>query len=209
MNNPQTSGSAASPLSHAQPVDPEWEAAQQDVIKPFVIASHADLAAVKAGLRSEPQLANARLYLFDEAPIEAAAHVGRADIAHYLLGSGAPLTVHAAAMLGLRPTLEAYLQRDASLATRPGAHGIPMMFHAALSGDIEVCELLAGYSGNHDYSAALHAAVHRNRLPLAQWLLDRGATLDALDYLQRTPLAAAEALGQAEMAALLRSAGAT
>jgi uncharacterized protein len=205
---PETNGSAALALSHSFTVDPQWEADNQETIGELVRAAHGDLDFVRARLAAEPWLANARFYQFDEAPIEAASHMGRPDIAQYLLGCGAPLTVHCAAMLGQRETLAAYLQRDAALATRPGAHGIPMMFHAAFSGDTQLTQLLVDHDGGRDYTPALHAAAWKDRPAMATWLIDHGAELNKPDFQGRTPLALAVELGNTEVEAVLRAAGA-
>lgn len=201
---PKTLGSAASALSQPLLVDPEWEAAQQEtLIRPYVIACHRDLDEARAGLRNEPRLANARLYAFDEAPIEAASHMGRPDIAYLLLGSGAPLTVHCAVMLGLADVAAAYLDRDAGLAVSPGAHGIAMMFHAALSGNIAVAELLQARGGGQDYSEALHAAAMQDDPAMASWLIAQGADLSFRDKQDRTPLERATAEGATAILPLL------
>jgi ankyrin repeat protein len=207
-DTPATSGSAALPLSLPTVVDPEWEAARQELIGPFVIACHGDLDAVKAGLAAEPRLSNARFFKFDEAPIEAAAHMGRADIAHWLLGSGAPLTIHSAVMLGLRDVAAAYLTREPALAMRPGAHGIAMMYHAAYSGDTAVTQLLVDHGGGRDYGEALHAAIVLDRVEMVRWLIAQGAEIGYPNFREQTPLAVAEQLGHAGIAALLRGAGA-
>jgi hypothetical protein len=133
--------------------------------------------------------------------------MGRRDIAELLLGSGAPLTVHAAAMLGMHGTVEAYLQRDPSLAARPGAHGISMLFHAALSGEPEMVEQVAHAAAPDDFGHALHAAVMARSLPVALWLVNRGPALNVPDFQQRTPLQRADERGLIEIAELLRRAG--
>ena len=204
----ETAGSAALPLSQTLSVDPEWEQANQESIGELVRAAHVDLPTVKARVAAEPRLANARFMQFDEAPIEAASHMGRPDIAHYLLGCGAPLTMHCAVMLGLYETAEAYLRRDKSLAIKPGAHGISMMFHAAFSGDTAVTQLLVDNGGAQDFTPALHAAAWKNRPTMVSWLIEHGAELNRPDFKDRTPLAVAIEMGSTDAEAVLRAAGA-
>lgn len=204
-----SAGSAELSLSHSFTVDPQWEADNQGMIKELVIAAHGDLDFVKERISAEPRLANARFHQFDEAPIEAASHMGRTDIAHYLLGSGAPLTIHCAVMLGLRETAEAYLRRDKTLAVKPGAHGIPIMFHAAFSGDVAVTQLLVDNGGGQDFTPALHAAAWKDRPEMVTWLIEHGAALNGADFKGRTPLGVAVEMESSKAEAILRTAGAS
>lgn len=117
------------------------------LVQEFVGKSHADLDGVKELLLREPALINSA---WDwgggdwETGLGAAAHMGRKDIATYLLQHGARLDLFAAAMLGnldiVRTTLEAY--PDAM--DTPGPHGIPLIAHALAGGNdaIEVYEYL-------------------------------------------------------------------
>lgn len=107
------------------------------LVQEFVGVAHGDFDRVKALLAQEPALANAA---WDwgagdwETGLGAAAHMGRADIAEYLLANGARIDLFAAAMLGrlaiVRAALEAY---PAALHT-PGPHGIPLLTHAKAGG---------------------------------------------------------------------------
>lgn len=117
------------------------------LVQNFVGKSHADLDAVKELLMREPALINSA---WDwgggdwETGLGAAAHMGRRDIASYLLEHGARLDLFAAAMLGnldiVKSTLEAY--PDAM--DIPGPHGIPLIAHAQAGGNeaIRVYEFL-------------------------------------------------------------------
>lgn len=121
------------------------------LVQEFVGKSHADLDGIKELLLREPALINSA---WDwgggdwETGLGAAAHMGRRDIATYLLQHGARLDLFAAAMLGnldiVRTTLEAY--PDAM--DTPGPHGIPLIAHALAGGNdaIEVYEYLKARS---------------------------------------------------------------
>ena len=121
------------------------------LVQEFVGKSHADLDGIKELLLREPALINSA---WDwgggdwETGLGAAAHMGRRDIATYLLQHGARLDLFAAAMLGnldiVRTTLEAYPD---ALDT-PGPHGIPLIAHAQAGGKeaIEVYEYLKSRS---------------------------------------------------------------
>ncbi|MEZ5336794.1 MAG: hypothetical protein R3F46_00890 [bacterium] len=156
-------------------VDPDWEAANQELISGFVGPCHFSLEQVREQLAREPRLVNARNRSTDEAGIEAASHVANRGIAEFLLGSGAPYTVHCAVMLGQLEGLRGFLMRDPGLAARPGAHGIPMMFHAAISGSVDIAELLVEHGGGQDYDWALGGATGWHQPEMTVWLLEQGA----------------------------------
>jgi hypothetical protein len=116
-------------------------------VESFVAKAHGDLDGVRALIGDEPALVNAT---WDwgggdfETALGAAAHMGRRDIALFLLEHGARMDVFAAAMLGeveiVRAVLDAYPEaRDV-----PGPHGIPLVEHARAGGEDarEVLELL-------------------------------------------------------------------
>jgi hypothetical protein len=114
-------------------------------VQAFVGNGHGDLDAVRAALESEPQLVNAA---WDwgggdwETGLGAAAHMGRRDIALFLLEHGARLDVFAAAMLGYADVVRHMLDAFPGLAETPGPHGIPLIVHAQAGGD-EAREVVA------------------------------------------------------------------
>jgi hypothetical protein len=121
------------------------------LIQDFVGKSHADMDGVKELLMQEPALVNSA---WDwgggdwETGLGAAAHMGRRDIATYLLEHGARLDLFAATMLGnldiVRSTIEAYPAAIDIL----GPHGIPLIAHAQAGGTeaIHVYEYLKSRS---------------------------------------------------------------
>jgi hypothetical protein len=122
------------------PLDPQ-------VVQAFVANAHGDLDAVRDALDAEPALVNAT---WDwgggdfETGLGAAAHMGRRDIALFLLERGARLDVFAAAMLGYRDVVAAAIEANPAVANASGPHGIPLLAHAKAGGDAarEVVELL-------------------------------------------------------------------
>ena len=182
----------------------------QEVIDEIVRMSHGNLNRVRELVDLHPGLVNARAS-WNEAPIEAAAHCGQQEIAELLLSAGADLDICTAAMLGDTGRVSDFLQQNPGLAHATGAHGIPVLFFAAMSGDRGIAELLhrhgasvnAGEGGN----MPLHAAAafgHRN---MAEWLIANGAKIDAPSYNGRTPLALAIDRGHHDVAELLRQHG--
>ncbi len=118
------------------------EDVSQELVGQFVGAAHGDEATVRSLLAAHPQLLNERYAQFNETALEAASHMGRRSIAEHLLACGAPLTICAAAMLGRADDVAMFLRNDPMLANSAGAHGIPLFFNAALSGNTEITQLL-------------------------------------------------------------------
>jgi hypothetical protein len=114
-------------------------------VQAFVRNAHGDLDAVRAALEDEPQLVNAA---WDwgggdwETGLGGAAHMGRRDIALFLLEHGARLDLFAAAMLGYADVVRHMLDAIPALAETPGPHGIPLIAHARAGGD-EAGEVVA------------------------------------------------------------------
>lgn len=108
------------------------------LVQEFVSKSHADLDAVKELLGREPGLVNSA---WDwgggdwETGLGAAAHMGRRDIARYLLGNGARLDLFAAAMLGNLNIVKVTLETYPDALHTPGPHGIPLIVHAQAGGN--------------------------------------------------------------------------
>ena len=183
-----------------------------ETIKEFVIAAHGDVDKVQAMLAEDPRLLNLE---FDWGPggredgLAAAAHMGHRAIAEYLLAQGAPATICAVAMLGERDQVESFLQGDGSLANARGAHGIPVLFHAAMSGQVPLAELLQAYGCNEGYNHALHGAIAFGHTAMVAWLLSHGVTdVDVPDFQNQTPLQRATAMQHLAIVDLLRQHGA-
>ena len=70
-----------------------------------------------------------------ETGLGAAAHVGRRDIALFLLDSGARLDVFAAAMLGYLDVVQAAVAARPDVVHVAGPHGIPLIAHAKAGGE--------------------------------------------------------------------------
>jgi hypothetical protein len=109
-----------------------------ELVHEFVAKAHGDLDAVREFLASEPALLNAA---WDwgggdwETGLGAAAHMGRRDIALFLLDHGARVDVFAAAMLGETEVVRAMLTAWPELRDARGPHGIPLLDHAKAGGD--------------------------------------------------------------------------
>ncbi len=186
---------------------------QPDPIREFILASHFQLDKVKAMLDENPALLRAA-YQWGENDFEdglgAAAHVGNRAITEFFLSQGVPSTICVAAMLGRLDEVKAYLDQDPALVNARGTHGISLMFHAAMSGKLDLVDLLYARGCTEGYDAALHGAINFGHTEMVAWLLDHGATrLDVPNFQGKTPLERAEEEGLSEIADLLRARGAT
>lgn len=186
----------------------------QDMVREFVIAAHSDLDKVKAMLAQNPALLLAQ-YAWGENDFEdglgAASHVGNRAIAEFFLAQGAPLNICTAAMLGRMEDVSVFLRLDASLANAHGAHGIPVMFFAAMGGNTIISAMLQGSGCNEGFSFALHGAIAFGQKEMVVWLLGHGAKddLTVKNYENKTPLMKATELGYSEIVDVLQKAGAT
>jgi len=119
----------------------------KELVAEFVLKSHGDLGVVKQLVEREPEIVNAARDWGGgdwETGLGAAAHVGRRDIAEYLLEHGARMDVFAAAMLGEVEIVRAMLEAQPELREAGGPHGIPLVAHAEAGGEraAPVLELL-------------------------------------------------------------------
>ena len=109
------------------------------LVQDFVRAAHGNLERVTALVAEHPTLVNA---VWDwgggdwESGLGAAAHTGRREIAEFLLARGARMDVFAAAMLGHLDLVRAHLAAMPNALTAPGPHGIPLLTHAKMGGEM-------------------------------------------------------------------------
>lgn len=162
-----------------------------DPLRQFVIFAHFNLEGVKQGLTDHPDWLEAEYDWGEgngtETPLGAAAHVGNVAIARYLLEQGATITPAAAAMLGDKPALDALIDLDPANANQAGAHGIPMLAHAAFSGDVALLDHLVSRGTRLEgvSSAMLNAATF-GHTEVVRWALAHGAAPDAKNYQDKT-----------------------
>ncbi len=183
-----------------------------DQIRAFVLAGHSNLEQVQSMLAECPALLDAAYEWKEndrETAIQAAAHIGNVAIAEYLLAQGAPLAICTAAMLGRRADVERMVLADPQQISAVGAHGIPLLAHAALSGDRELIQWLVRRGAHDGMSAALHNAVSKGHAELTRWLLENGnPDLSMRNFQGQTPLQVAHARGFDTIAHLLHDHGA-
>lgn len=112
-------------------------ALEAKLVQEFVSVAHSDLNRVKELLAQEPALVNAT---WDwgggdfEMAIGGAGHMGRKDIALWLLEQGGRMDIFVAAMLGRRDIVEPTLKAFPHLVQSKGPHGISLLRHAKAGG---------------------------------------------------------------------------
>jgi ankyrin repeat protein len=77
-------------------------------------------------------------------------------------------------MLGRTRDVDQLLHENPDLIHTTGAHGIPLLTHAAFSGNIALIQLLSQYGAHTGFSAALHNAVSKGHEAMARWCLENG-----------------------------------
>jgi hypothetical protein len=114
-------------------------ALESSLVEEFVRVAHSDLERTRELLEQEPGLVNSS---WDwgggdfETALGSASHMGRPDIANYLLENGARLDLFAAAMLGKLDIVRAALSIYPDAINIPGPHGIPLLHHAKFGGEV-------------------------------------------------------------------------
>jgi hypothetical protein len=155
---PGSSPSGSAPMASPESADnvpdfPEHHAQfDRARVKRFVIAGHVNLPAVKAMLAEEPHLINGAIDWGNgdfETALGGASHMGRRDIAEYLLEHDARMDIFAATMLGQLQIVKAAVAAFPDIVHVPGPHGIPLIVHAEKGGAAakDVLEFLRPLAG--------------------------------------------------------------
>lgn len=184
-------------------------ALDQELVGQFVGNAHGNFDVVKQMLKENPELLNAVWEEFNETAIQAATQTGQREIVEYLLAQGAPMDICAAAMLGDEARVAEFLKQDPSLANAKGSHDWPVLYHAALSGNPRVADLLklAG-GGEEGKEFAMHAAVRSGNPEMVNWLLANGIQdVNMPNFENKTPLTVALESGYFDIADMLQSEG--
>ena len=140
-----------------------------------------------------------------ETAVQAAAQVGSANVAQFLLKQGAPLEICTAAMLGMRDEVERRLNDDPKNANATGAHGIPLLPHAVWSDNPRLVQLVFERGAKSGATLALHNAITRGNYEIIDWLLEKaGPDIRAKNFQGKTPLEIATERKNERVVELLR-----
>jgi ankyrin repeat protein len=200
------------PFDNEQLVQTQQQPPSTEQIREFVIAGHGNLEKVRQMLAANPKLLNAS-YRWNEndteTAIQAAAQVGSANVAEFLLKQGAPLEICTAAMLGMRDYVVRRLNADPQNANATGAHGIPLLPHAVWSNDPLLVQLVFEKGAKSGATLALHNAVSRDNYEIVEWLVDNaGPDIRAKNFQGKTPLTVATERNNDKIVTLLKKHGA-
>jgi uncharacterized protein len=145
------------------------------IIKEFVIAGHGNLEKIKTMLLEYPEILNMAFEWREgdfETALQAASHVGNAEIALFLLSQGAKLEITTAAMLGDVVALKNFLASDPDLIHHQGAHGISLLTHAVMSENPVLIRDLIAKGAIEGSSMALNIAVDIGQFEVTKVLLE-------------------------------------
>lgn len=196
---------------------PNLSDVSQELQSQVTSSSHMKFDEVKKLVGPDPRLSFS-VSSDDELAIEASAHLGSLQIIRFHLDQGSPLSLPTAAALGDLDFIKFLLDADPTLVHERGAHDFPVMFYTAFGKDtLDAAELLHERGANVDQQSlgntTLHWCVRRNRVELAEWLLNKGADPNQLGYLWNragdTPLGLARDGKRKTMVELLKKHGAS
>jgi hypothetical protein len=111
-------------------------------------------------------------------------------------------------MLGERDTVLSALRAHPALANTTGPHGLTLLYHAAISGDVALAEGISPLVNDRRRHAnqALSAAARGGHVAMTAWLLKNGVTdLTVKDGLGKTAATYATERNFSEIADLLRA----
>ena len=156
----------------------------RDFINSFVLVSHFNLARVKKWLELCPELLNTRA-AWDELPVEAAAHTGRAEIGDLFLSMGAAYSLCTAAVFGPLDDVKRMLTEYPERIQERGAHSFPLLWYTAFGKprpDTAEYLIRMGADLHEDMRGrtVLHVAAGAGHMDLCRYFLELG-----LDPLQK------------------------
>ena len=156
----------------------DTEGLPQDFINRFAVVSHFSLERVKQWIELCPALLNTRA-TWDELPVEAASHMGRADIGGVLLDRGASYSICTATVFGSLEDVKRMLTEDPKRIHERGAHSFPLLWYSAFGAQkLEAAEYLVGMGADPKEDmrgrTVLHVAATGGHADLCRYFLERG-----------------------------------
>jgi hypothetical protein len=128
-------------LSAQQPPAQNPEPYKLDLVKEYVVAGHGksdgDLAKLQSMVKDYPNLIYSKYDWGNgdyEGAIEGAGHMGKKEIANYLIDSGSRVTLFVLTMLGKTELVKPILEQYPKLIFAIGPHGFTLLHHAKMGG---------------------------------------------------------------------------
>jgi len=118
-----------------------------DQIYDFVAAAHNDFDKVKAIYQETPLILNCANQIKRgdfETALGGASHMGRKDIANFLVSKGARMDIFSYVFLGFDNFVMKQIELYPALLESPGPHGFTLLHHAKVGGRTELMEWLSG-----------------------------------------------------------------
>ena len=132
-NMKAASGAFTAPTESEGKLPPSYPQIDPEIVAEVVGKSHFDLQRVKELVDPRPELARSSWdwrYGDVESAIGAASHVGRRDIALYLLEKGARPDIFCFAMLGKYEIVKSCVENIPGIQKTMGPHGFSLLHHA-------------------------------------------------------------------------------
>ena len=117
----------------AEPIFYRYPSMDDNTVSGIVGASHGNFAKVKELVGKRPELAGAAWdWGFGdwETALNAASHVGRRDIAEFLMANGARPDIFTYAMMGMLKSVQEIIETVPGIQSHTGPHGITLLQHA-------------------------------------------------------------------------------
>lgn len=133
----QQNGIEAQQKGSTESLPERYPAYPPDVVERLVTVSHFSLDKVKEVVDPHPQLVKAAWdWGFGdwETPLGAACHMGRRDIAEYLLSKGSTPSLFSAVLFGDLNTVKQLVERQPGIQRVAGPHSISLLAHARMGG---------------------------------------------------------------------------
>jgi hypothetical protein len=118
---------------NSEPIFYRYPAMNDAMASGIVGASHGNFDKVKEMVGKRPELAGAAWdwgFGDFETALGAASHVGRRDIAEFLMSHGARPDIFTFTMMGMLKSVQEMIETVPGIETHPGPHGISLMAHA-------------------------------------------------------------------------------
>ena len=131
------SGGGKQQTATIAPLAERYPAYAPELIEKVVTVSHFSLDKVKEIVEPHPQLVKASWdWGFGdwESPLGAACHMGRTDIAEYLLSKGATPSLFSAVFFGDLAVVKEMVERQPGIERVAGPHSISLLAHARMGG---------------------------------------------------------------------------